>query len=136
MAPVYEKFKSMNLSQAQGQELMDLYGKRLIEAEQGPYRLWEDTQTAWRDELKADPEIGGKLDVVRTTVSRALDGLGDPKLANDFRQAMTFTGAGNNPAIVRAFYKLARQLTEGGAHPTGGPSPASRPNNQLCICQL
>jgi len=126
MEAVNAKFKDMNLSQAQGQELMDLYGKELVEAENGPYKLWEETQQKWRDEIKADPELV-RLDQVKTTVARAIDGLGDPKLAREFREAMDFTGAGNNPAFIRAFYRMAQRLSEGGPHPTGGPSPAARP---------
>jgi len=106
---------------------MDLYGKELVEAETAPFRVWQETQEKWRTEIRNDPDIGGKLDQVRETVSRAIDGLGDPKLAREFKEAMNYTGAGNNPAFIRAFYKLAQMVTEGKAVPAGGPSPAARP---------
>lgn len=128
-------FKELNLPQEGAQRLVDLYTKQIQEAVEAPFKLWQQTQEKWISEIKTDPEIGGKLDQVKTTVARAIDGLGDPKLAADFRQAMDYTGAGNNPAFIRAFYKLASKLTEGGFVSGRGPAPqgqrangASRPS--------
>lgn len=127
MGDVHSTFKEMGLTQAQGQKLMDLYMKEVVESETAPYRVWQETQEKWRSEIKADPDIGGKLDRVKEVTSRALDTLGDPKLAREFKEAMDFTGAGNNPAFIRAFYRLSLMVTEGKAVPAGGPSPAARP---------
>lgn len=115
-------FKELGLNQDQAQKLVDFYATASKEAADAPFKLWEDTQAKWIEEVKADPEIGGKLDQVKATVSRALDGLGDAKLANDFRAAMDYTGAGNNPAFIRAFYRLATKITEGGNVAGGRPS--------------
>ena len=114
-------FKELGLGQDQAQKLVDFYATVSQKAADAPFQLWKETQQKWVDEIKADPEIGGKLDQVKATVSKAIDGLGDPKLANDFRAAMDYTGAGNNPAFIRAFYKLASKLSEGGTVIGGGP---------------
>ena len=127
MKDVHSTFKEMGLSQAEGQKLMDLYLKEVADSESAPYRVWQEQQEKWRTEIRNDPDIGGKLDQVRETVARAIDGLGDPKLAREFREAMDYTGAGNNPAFIRTFYRLASMVTEGKAVPAGGPSPAARP---------
>lgn len=133
-------FKELNLSQDQAQKLVDLYSKHALATEEQHLKLFQETQQKWISEIKTDPEIGGKLDQVKTTVARAIDGLGDPKLAADFRQAMDYTGAGNNPAFIRAFYKLASKLTEGGFVSGRGPAPqgqrangASRPSAAQAI---
>lgn len=118
-------FKELGLPQAGAQRLVDLYAKISQSAADAPLQLLQDQQTKWRDEIKADPEIGGKLDQVRATVSKAIDGLGDAKLAQAFREAMDFTGAGNNPAFIRAFYKLAQKVTEG-SHVSGNPPNAAK----------
>jgi hypothetical protein len=119
-------FKSLNLPQAEAQRLVDFYVAKTSQSANAPYQLWNEMQEKWVNEIKADPVIGHKLNEVKTTISRAIDGMNDPKLARDFREAMDFTGAGNNPAFVRAFYKLAQMVTEG-AHVAGnGPSPASQ----------
>jgi hypothetical protein len=116
-------FKELGLSQEGAQKLVDFYAKVTQKAQEDPYKLWSQTQEKWVSEVKADPVIGGKLDQVKATVARAIDGLGDAKLASDFRAAMDYTGAGNNPAFIRAFYKLATQITEG--RPVGGNGPST-----------
>jgi hypothetical protein len=115
-------FKGLNLSQEQGQKLVDFYTAKTAESANQPYQVWQETQEQWIKEVKADRELGPRLNEVKTTISRAIDGLNDPKLARDFREAMDFTGAGNNPAFIRAFWKLAQMVTEGGHVAGGGPS--------------
>ena len=119
-------FKGLNLSQEAGQKLVDFYTAKTAESANEPYKVWQETQEQWVKEVKADREIGHKLNEVKTTISRAIDGLNDPKLAASFREAMDFTGAGNNPAFIKAFYKLAQMVTEGGHVAGSGPSPASQ----------
>jgi hypothetical protein len=116
-------FKELGLPQANAQRVMDLHAKSVQEAMNAPFKLWQDTQERWVNEVKADPEIGGKLGQVKSTIAKAIDGLGDAKLAKDFREAMDFTGAGNNPAFIRAFFRLAQKVTEG-SHVSGSPAGA------------
>lgn len=113
-------FKETGLTQEGAQKFVDFYAAKTKEAFEAPFKAWADTQEKWVSELKNDPEIGGKLDLVKATVSKAIDGL-PPQMAKDFRDAMEFTGAGNNPAFVRAFYALASKLTEG-QHIAGRPT--------------
>lgn len=126
-------FKGMNLSQEQAQQMVDLYSKHSIETQNALLDGVRRQNEEWQAAVKADPEIGGKLDVVKQTVSRALDSLGDPGLVRDFKEAMDYTGAGNHPAFIKAFYKLAARLTEGtlvrgnGPSPHGTPEPVRRP---------
>lgn len=115
-------FKELNLSQTEGQRLIDYYAKQSQDAAEAPFKLWQETQEKWQNAVRLDPEIGPKLNDVRTTISKAIDNLGDPKLASEFRDAMDYTGAGNNLAFIKAFYRLAQQLTEGGHIAGTGPS--------------
>jgi hypothetical protein len=119
-------FKSMNLNQTQAQQLVDFYVGKTTETANQPYQVWQETQEKWIKEVKADPQLGPRLNEVKTTISKAIDGLNDPKLAKDFREAMDYTGAGNNPAFIRAFWKLAQMVTEGGHVAGGGPSPGGQ----------
>jgi len=114
-------FKEMGLTQKEAQQLVDFYAKKNLEAANAPVEFYKEMQDKWVAEIKADPEIGGKLDQVKTTVARAIDSLGDPKLANDFRAAMDMTGAGNNPAFIKAFYKLAQRVVEPSTPVSGSP---------------
>ena len=128
-------FKTMNLTQSQAQQLVNFYVSKTEEATQAPYKLWHETQEAWRNEIKADPEIGGKLDQVKSTIAKAIDGLCDAKLAAGFREAMDYTGAGNNPAFIRAFYRMAQKLTEGTHVAAGGPAQVNPPGQRPSAAQ-
>lgn len=126
--PVLTEFssiaKELGLPQASAQKLVDFYTKVSSEAADAGVRLWQTTQQTWRDEVKSDPVIGGqKLNQVMGTINKAINTIGDAKLIDGFREAMNITGAGNNPAFIRAFYAMAQKLTEGG--PVSGSPTAS-----------
>jgi hypothetical protein len=116
----------MNLTQGDAQKLVDFYSGKTLEAVNAPYDAWRKTQEEWVKQVKADPGIGPRLSEVTQTISRAIDSLGDAKLASEFRAAMDYTGAGNNPAFIKAFYKLAQRVTEGGHVAGRGPSVAGQ----------
>lgn len=113
-------FKELGLPQEGAQKLVDLYAKQALAAANAPVEYWKQMQKDWQAEIKADKDLGGKIPEVKATISKAIDLLGS--LSVPFREAMDLTGAGNNPAFVRAFYKFSQLLTEG-AHVSGdGPS--------------
>lgn len=106
--------KELGLPHAKAQELVGLHAAAVTKAMQGLTDQWQAKQTEWLTELKADKELGGaNLEVVKQTVAKVLDNtdLTDP----GFREALNFTGAGTNPAIVRSLYRWAKALTEGGS---------------------
>jgi hypothetical protein len=110
--------KKHGLPQDAAQEYVDLYAKTVKKAADQPYQMWRDTHKGWQDEVMSDPELGGKnFDNVRRVIGSALTEYGDPKV----RTALDFTGAGNNPAIIRTMYRMARALAE------PGPVSASPP---------
>lgn len=116
-------FKGMNLSNDHAQKLVDFYSKNVQQAMDAPVEFWKSEQQKWVNEIKADPELGGRLDEVRTTVSRAVDSVLGPQLGVDFKKAMDYTGAGNNPAFIRGLYKMSQLLSEG-VHVQGkNPAP-------------
>lgn len=106
-------FKGLNLPQESAQKLVDFHVAQLKASSESSSRAYEDMRADWQARTKADPDLGPKLPQIKETVGRALDSLGDAKLVADFRQAMDITGAGDHPAFVKAFYKLAQSVTEG-----------------------
>jgi hypothetical protein len=106
-------FKDLGLNNKGAQRLVDFYTAKMAEIAEAPQKAWTDTQKEWQAQIKNDKELGGKLPEVRSTVARAIDSLGDPALAKEFRLAMDVTGAGNHPAFIKTFYKLAQTMTEG-----------------------
>jgi len=119
-------FKELGLNQAQAQKLIDFYGDAALKAGEAPFEAFEATQKEWRDSVIADPALGngkdGLKDEVKAAIGRVVDSL-PHEIKTDFQQAMTLTGAGNNPAFVKAFYNLAQRLNEGSLVRGGGPSP-------------
>ena len=125
-------FKGLGLNQEQAQSLVDFYTSKTSEAFQAPFKAYQEMTDAWRQESESHPDLSGKLGPgkeVSVRISKALDSLGDPKLASDFRAQMDLTGAGNHHAFIRVLDSFAKRLTEG-SHVAGrGPSQAgqSRP---------
>lgn len=71
-------------------------------------------QDNWVKEVKADTEIGGaKLEPILQSVGKVIAHFGGTE-AEVIREALTATGAGNNPHIIRIFYRMAKVLNEGG----------------------
>lgn len=119
-------FKELNLNQDQAQKLVDFYTAQSKEVSEAPHKAYLEMTKKWQDEVKT--EFGSKLPEVKANIGRALNSLGlAPDQLTAFRQAMDLTSAGNNPAFVRVFAKMAEKLAEG-RPVTGGPAPVTNPN--------
>jgi hypothetical protein len=131
-------FKELGLSQEAAQKLVEFHSKAMIEAAKAPQSTYETMRNEWTAKAKADPDmakasVDGKtgLEAVKLDMGRALTALGDPTLAKDFKEAMDLTGAGDHPAFIKTFWKLAQFVTEGKAVTPGNPSPhGQRPPGQ------
>lgn len=121
-----EMFKEMNLTQEQGQKLVDFFVAQQIEASDAPYKAYDEMRETWRSEVKADHEIGNKLPQVKVNIGKLYDTLGDAELVKGFKAAMDLTGAGDHPAFIKVMNKVALLVTEG-THVNGrGPSGAGQ----------
>jgi len=105
----------------------------MIDAAKAPADDYAATRAAWQAEVLADTDIktyalDGKtgLDAVKIDIGRALSALGDTTLEASFRQAMNITGAGDHPAFVKAFWRLAQKVGEGKHVSGAGPSSAGQ----------
>ena len=128
-------FKELGLSQDAAQKLIDLQVAREIESAKAPKATYDALRSDWRTKTTTHPDIAnfvdkasGKtgIDGVKVNIGRALNALGDTELANGFKEAMDLTGAGDNPAFVRTFNKLASFVVEGSAVRGNGPSTAGQ----------
>ena len=122
--PAFSEFsnitKKHGLKHEAAQEYVDLYAKTVKSAADKPYQIWRDTQKGWQDEVMRDTELGGQnFDNVRRVIGTALQEYGDPGV----KSALDFTGAGNNPAIIRTMYRMAKALAEPG--PVSAEPPKS-----------
>ena len=115
-------FRELGLSQGQAQKLVDFYSAKIGEINTQNEGFMEQMRTEWRSQLQADKDIGGKLDAVKVDIGRALDRIPEAT-RTAYKEAMDLTGAGDNPAIIKAMYSLAQLVNEGTAVRGDNPSP-------------
>lgn len=97
-----------------GEKLLAMHAATLKEAAEQPYKLWTETQAKWVETVKADPEIGGaNFEPMKSSVAKMIDSVGG-KEAAEIRKALDFTGAGNEPSIIRLLARAAKAINEGG----------------------
>lgn len=109
LKPATELFAETGLSQDQAQKFIDLAMARETAAAHKSVQAFVDLQNQWVSEIKADPDIGGeRLKASLASANRAIDRLDVPGL----REALNFTGAGNHPAVVKAFVRLGQMIAE------------------------
>ena len=115
-------FKEAGLPHEQAQKFIDLALSREQAAATRGVQAFVDLQTKWVSEIKADPEIGGtRFEASMASAGRAIDRLGVPGL----KEALNLTGAGNNPAIVKAFVRLGQMVSEDRFMPGRNAAPAA-----------
>jgi hypothetical protein len=120
LRPATELFAETGLSQEQAQKFIDLAMARESAAQHRSVQAFVDLQNQWVSEIKADPDIGGdRLKGSLASANRAIDRLAVPGL----REALSFTGAGNHPAVVKAFVRLGQMISEDRFR----PGPSARP---------
>ena len=113
--------RDLNLNNEQAQKLVDAYPKILAGVQQRQAEAWQKQTEGWAETVKADKEIGGdKLTANLSAAQRALEQFGDPEL----KEYLDSTGLGNHPALVKAFIKVGKAMSEDkvvtGGHESGG----------------
>lgn len=125
-----ELAKKLNLSQAGAQEMINAHVDEVTKAMEQPYEDFVNTRKQWRKDMAADTEIGnGKDDLkpeVKANMAAMISSL-PTELQPAFKEAMVLTGAGDNPAFVKAVNFWSKGFTEGKPVTPGNPSPASQP---------
>jgi hypothetical protein len=114
-------FKELGLDQANAEKLVNLYNGLMEEQVKNVNTMRE----GWREATAKDPDMGSKLDAVKADIGRMKDALfaNDANLRREFEKAMDLTGAGDHPAIVKAWWRASEAFREG-SH-VGGTSPSA-----------
>jgi hypothetical protein len=122
LKPATELFAESGLSQEQAQKFIDLALARETATTTRSVQAFVDLQNQWVSEIKADRDIGGeRLKGSLASAARAIDRLDVPGL----REALSFTGAGNHPAVVKAFVRLGQMIQEDRFRPGRDVQPAT-----------
>lgn len=124
--------KSLNLTQEQAQQLIDLNGRRAqAQSAQFKQQLTEfysdigGLPETWAASVAADKEIGGDKSAEHLAVAKAaLDKFGTPELTAFLKK----TGAEGHPEILRAFFRVGQAISQDGFVPgrQGAPTPSAQ----------
>ena len=115
-------FRELGLSQEQAQKLVDFYSARVADMNKENEGYMEQMRTEWRNQLKEDKDIGGKLDAVKVNIGRAFDRMPE-NIREPFKEAMNLTGGGDHPAVIKAMNYFAELVNEGTPVRGDAPSP-------------
>lgn len=97
--------KELKLDQATAQRVADVGAKMAQRQTEAHTKLVE----SWVEQVKTDPEIGGdKLGENLAVARKAMDTFGTPEL----KDVLNSTGMGNHPAVIKAFYKAGKAISE------------------------
>lgn len=107
-----ELFKKNGLSQEAAQELVSLQAEWAQTIGNSAQAKVAEMREEWRQAVEADKEMAGKSEMIKADIGRAISQL-PSDLQTEFRKAMDFTGAGDHPAFVKAFWKLSQMVNEG-----------------------
>lgn len=123
-------FKEVGLSNDQAQKLMPAAAKFRESVANATLQSIVDAgakqKADWAEATRSDPDIGGgKLTETIHLSAKALDALGYPE-GHEFRQALTDTGFGNHPEMVRMMRKIGEMVSE-----DGFPRPGATPPSQI-----
>lgn len=104
--------KTLNLTQEGAQSILDkvapVIQARQMEALKGFYDQIGGMPETWAATTKADKEIGGDKLAENLAIATKVRDLGGPDLV----KVLDVTGLGNHPAVIKAFAKFGRMLSE------------------------
>lgn len=117
---VADPSKAHEAAQAFGQQLIDLYVAEAQEAANRNARLqadhWQRTREGWAQDFREDPDIGrnrAETSLARMGAFLTLYGQRNGAEAEKaFRDAMTLTGAGDHPAVMKFVHWASRFAVE------------------------
>ncbi len=127
---LHAAFDAFRANPAEGaQPLIDLHNKTMqdyaahLEREQ--HRIFAETRANWAKEVLADEQIGGSgHQTAMGAIARMRDLFVPEKDRPAFEEMLRVTGAGDNPAFLRAFHNAARFFDEPPMPPANArPSP-------------
>ncbi len=122
--------RELDLSQEQAQKFIDLQVKDHTRAQEAQDTEWTALNEQWVEAAAADSELGGtdaQFEANTAIALKAIEVFGNDKL----RKALTETGAGNHPEMIRFMYRVGKAITEdtvdkAGKRSTDLPSVAKR----------
>lgn len=127
MAEAEPVLRELNLTNEQANTILPLARKLQENTVQQIVELGAQQKKDWHDAFVADPEIGGpKREETVHLAARGMDALGFPE-GHSFREALTSSGFGNHPDMIRAFRRIGEMVGEDGFVRSDGASKVDTP---------
>lgn len=115
-----EAARKADLPQEAAQQMLDTVAAAI---EQKQERTLTAARTAWANEARTDPEIGGdKFDENLGVAIKAMESFASPEL----RELLKTSGLDTHPAMIKTFWKVGRAISEDGY--VAGGKAATPPN--------
>lgn len=109
-------FKELGITQGAAQKLAEMFTTYRQADAQAVTDAWKNQQKTWVDSARADPEYATDgWDSAVKIADRALKKYGTPELAKALRE----TGMGNHPELIRAFYRMGKDVSDDTTGDTG-----------------
>lgn len=119
--------RELGLTQEQANQLVALQAQVSQRYQEAAQTQFAETQKQWMDDLKNDADFGGNnFDANVKLAQKGVNALGMPEL----KEALNETGMGKHPALVKAFAKVGRSISEDGFE-LGGQSTAPKTAAEL-----
>ena len=116
--------RSLNLTQEQAQQLVDLQQRLERKGLDEAQAYWREQTVKHREAVKADSELGGAEWEKKVAIAnQALHRFGTPELAAFFAAQPWI---GSHPEVVRAFYRAGKAISEDTLVTGGDTSPKPR----------
>jgi hypothetical protein len=111
--------RALNLNNDQANQLIPVAAKLVTQTQEKTLQALVDAGAAqrkdWFDAFVADPDIGGaRREETEHLAAKGMDALGYAK-GHPFRVALTESGFGNHPDMIRAFRALGEMTGEDGS---------------------
>ena len=119
--------KDLNMPQEAAQKMLEKMGPVMQQRQADAIAT---VQNQWKEASTSDKEFGGeKLNENLAVAKKALDTFGSPEL----NELLKETGLGNNPEIIRAFYRAGKAISEDSfvAGSQGKPAAGRNPSKSL-----
>jgi len=122
--------KALNLTQAQAQSILDAVGPamqaRQLELHNAAVKTFYEPiggpPDTWEAQAKADKEIGGDKLAENLALAKKFSDIGGP----EFVKVLDAFGLGNHPAVLKAFVRYGKAVSEDSFVAPSGAKPANR----------
>lgn len=139
VSPVLKKY---NLTQEAAQELADVHMDLLRKQNEAMYSAQAAQVAAWKEEAQKDPEFGGanyekNVGLARVALKHMISD--NKQEAETLRDILDGSGMGNHPAVLKAFARIGKLISEDsvlGKGEMGGRSKGFDPETDMFATSL